>query len=294
MPLSCVDRAGNACRVAGRPGGSRMSGPAAAELRLRASLWLGVGERDLGGPERIGLLDAIAEHGSITAAARALGMSYKAAWDAVDLMNRIAGAALVAGSAGGRGGGGARLTERGARLVASYRLLQAEHDRFLATLAQPARRALDDLPLIRSLAMRTSARNQFSGTVGAVRRGAVNDEVELQIGPDLRIVAVITHGSAEALGLAPGASAIALVKASSVVLVAGDDPVRVSARNRLAGTVREVREGGVNADVTMQLPGGATLGAVVTLESARALGLAPGAPVTAIFKASSVIVAVPA
>src|SRR5689334_16720910 len=82
-------------------------------IALQGALWMTVGDESLGGRGRIGLLQAIAEQGSITQAAKAFGMSYKAAWDAVDAMNNLAGAALVERSTGGRGGGSTRLTPRG-------------------------------------------------------------------------------------------------------------------------------------------------------------------------------------
>lgn len=66
--------------------------------------------------------------------------------------------------------------------------------------------------------MRTSARNQLQGTVTAVTRGAVNDEVEITLPGGEKIVAVVTHGSTDALGLKPGVKAFALIKASSVIV----------------------------------------------------------------------------
>lgn len=138
--------------------------------------------------------------------------------------------------------------------------------------------------------MKTSARNQFVGKVVAVRPGAVNDEIELAIAGGERIVATVTRESTESLGLAPGREAFALVKASSVILMVDGDTARLSARNRLAGEVARVEPGAVNAEVLVDLPGGGSVAAIVTIESARKLDLKPGRPVTALFKASSVIV----
>jgi molybdate transport system ATP-binding protein len=139
--------------------------------------------------------------------------------------------------------------------------------------------------------MRSSARNQFVGTISAVRPGAVNDEIELSVAGGRRIVAVVTRDSSERLALAVGAAAFALVKASSVILVAADEGALLSARNQLAGTVASVQPGAVNAEVEVDA-GGLRIVAIVTQASARALGVAPGARVTAVFKASSVIVGV--
>lgn len=77
------------------------------------------------GPGKIRLLEAIARDGSISAAGRSLGMSYRRAWELVDALNRSLGTPVVAASAGGARGGGATLTEAGARLVEDYRAIEA-------------------------------------------------------------------------------------------------------------------------------------------------------------------------
>ena len=76
------------------------------------------------GPGKIDLLEAIDREGSISAAGRALGMSYKRAWDLVDAMNKLLGVAVVAASTGGYRGGGATLTDAGRNLVADYRAIE--------------------------------------------------------------------------------------------------------------------------------------------------------------------------
>jgi molybdate transport system regulatory protein len=73
------------------------------------------------GPGKVRLLEEIARHGSISAAGRALKMSYRRAWELVEDLNKATGVALVSTAAGGPGGGGARLTPAGADVVASYR-----------------------------------------------------------------------------------------------------------------------------------------------------------------------------
>ena len=138
--------------------------------------------------------------------------------------------------------------------------------------------------------MKTSARNQFVGKVAAVNAGAVNDEVEIDISGGQRVVAIVTRESTQNLGLAPGREAFALVKASSVLLAVDVARAKLSTRNRLEGTVSRVDPGAVNSEVVIDLPAGGTIAAIVTKESASALGLAVGKPVTALFKASSVIV----
>jgi molybdate transport system regulatory protein len=141
--------------------------------------------------------------------------------------------------------------------------------------------------------MRTSARNQFSGKVSAVKTGAVNDEIELDVAGGHKIVAIITHASTRQLGLQVGIDAFALIKASSLILATPDAGLRFSARNQLQGTVSRLQPGAVNTEVVIDLAGGASLAAIITNDSAVALDLGPGKTVSAIFKASSVILAVP-
>lgn len=76
------------------------------------------------GPGKIALLETIDREGSISAAGRALGMSYKRAWDLVDALNKLLGTSVVDVSTGGYRGGGATLTDAGRNLVADYRAME--------------------------------------------------------------------------------------------------------------------------------------------------------------------------
>lgn len=78
------------------------------------------------GPGKVDLLEAIASAGSISAAARELGLSYRRAWDLVDTMNQCFQQPLVERVKGGKGGGGAELTEAGQRAVKAYRAMESK------------------------------------------------------------------------------------------------------------------------------------------------------------------------
>ncbi|MGT2475034.1 TOBE domain-containing protein [Paraburkholderia terrae] len=264
-------------------------------LQFGGSVWFRSGEQALGGTQRIALLAAIGETGSITGAAKAIGMSYKAAWDAVDAMNNLAGETLVIRSTGGKGGGGTTLTPRALTLIDTFRAVEREHRLFLERAGAAIAGFSDDWQLIGRIGMKTSARNQWYGKVSAIQRGTVNDEVSLALPGGQSVVAVVTHESTETLGLVVGGEAVALVKASSVLLVADDGTSdRLSTRNRLRGTVSAVQRGAVNAEVSLTLEGGAVVTAVVTNESVAELGIAEGQALVAAFKASSVILGVTA
>lgn len=140
--------------------------------------------------------------------------------------------------------------------------------------------------------MQTSARNQFPGQIRSIKAGPIHTEVILDIG-GAEIVAVITHDSAERLALTEGASATALIKASWVILTL-DEGVRTSARNQLCGTVVLCREGPIHGEVVVEVGNGRRITATVTSDSVRSLGLREGVRVCALFKASHVILTVPA
>lgn len=260
-------------------------------LGVSGAVWLTVGGESFGGRDRVDLLRAIRQQGSITHAAKAVGMSYKAAWDAIDTMNTLAGAPLVARNAGGRGGGSTQLTPRGAKLVERFGQIDAAHQRFLKLLDDGSIDLEQEFSLLRTINLKTSARNQFVGTVSSVRAGAVNDEIELALPGGARIVAIVTRDSTQALGLRTGMTAIALLKSSSVIVALDLAGAKISARNQLHGAIASVRPGAVNAEVVLALDGGGSIAATVPQASVAELALANGVRATALFNASSVILA---
>lgn len=244
--------------------------------------------------DRVALLEKVAELGSITAAAKAVGTSYKGAWEAIDALNNLSERPLVERSAGGSGGGGTRLTAHGEQVLSLLRDLEGEFQGLLVALGGetgPFDRFYRYFNLMRRLNMKTSARNHFLGTVSRVTRGAVNSEVILDIGGGDNLAAIITNESVDALGLIHGMEAYALVKAPWVI-VTTDETLKTSARNRLCGVISRCVEGAVNGEVIIDLPGGKSVAAIVTNESIHSLGLKVGVPACALIKASHIILAV--
>jgi len=141
--------------------------------------------------------------------------------------------------------------------------------------------------------MKTSARNQFLGSVKSIKSGAINAEVVMDIGGGQLLVAVITNESVEHLGLKVGSEAYAMVKAPWVIVTTSEG-IKTSARNELSGTVVRCQEGGINGEVIIELAGGKTVVAIVTNDSIKSLGLKVGVKACALIKASHIILAVTA
>jgi len=242
--------------------------------------------------DHLELLERIDVSGSISAAAGAMGMSYKAAWQAVEAVNNLSHEPLVIRQPGGSTGGGTCLTDYGRRVVATYRRLEQEWAAVPAAIGRTMQDFDQYYTMSRRFDMQTSARNQFLGTVKTVTKGAVNAEVILDIGNGAELAAIITNDSAEHLELETGSEAYALVKAQWIILTV-EENIKTSARNCLTGTVVRCQEGAVNAEVVIELPGGKTVASIITNESIKTLGLKEGMRASALIKASHIILAVP-
>lgn len=139
--------------------------------------------------------------------------------------------------------------------------------------------------------MNISARNQLVGTVTKVIEGAVNNEVVLTLEHGEILTTIITKESCEALGIFKGEEAIAVIKAPWVVLAAPDCGLRFSARNQFTGKISAITEGAVNSTVHLTTEKGLKLTAIITNESLKEMALAVDNEITALVKASSIILA---
>ena len=238
------------------------------------------------------LLEALDATGSLRKSAQAAGYSYKGAWMLLEAACELASQPLLETSTGGAGGGGTRLTETARALLQAWRDLQRHHETFLSDqeawlLHQPALAGI-----LRRFGMKTTARNQFPGTVTAVETGPVTAQATLTLASGQEITASMTAAAAKKIKLKKGQQGIALIKSSAVVLVTDLAGYALSARNQLAGTISRVEKGAVSSLIGLTLPGGLVVTASVTNDAVAALGLAVGQPATAVFKAYAVMLAV--
>ena len=255
---------------------------------LEGEIWLRDNTTNKLALAQIGLLQAILETGSISAAAKQLGISYKTAWERLERLNNLSKSPLVLRAAGGSKGGGTQLTDYGQQLVRGFAELEEQHQQFLQSLNKQLH-CLDDITgFVKHSTLQASARNQFLGNISALETGAVNTEVLIDITESLQIVAIVTERSRADMALVVGESVLAMIKASSVTLALGED-LSVSARNQFSGQIARLERGSVNSDVSIDLGNSKTLSAIITNRSSDQLELCESLPVTAFFKASCVI-----
>lgn len=263
------------------------------QVRSSDSLFLQymLGSSDTNNPV-VTLLEEINTCGSINQAAKAVGMSYKAAWERIETINNLSPAPLISRQVGGSGGGGTVLTEAGHAFVKRAHLLQREFTSFLNFFYFSPEEAFNTLKTLRRIEMKISARNVWLGHVVQIEKGAVNSVVTVALqGPDT-IVSVITENSVQRLGLQPGVQVLAIVKAPSVMLGLEVDRQKISARNILEGQVNRIVSGVVNDEAIIDLAGGNTVTSILTSASVKRLGLVAGMKIAAIIKASDVLLAI--
>lgn len=259
------------------------------KLGMKGQILLHRGDESLLTEPRFLLLEKIAETGSITKAGRAAGISYRTAWLTVDRINAASDRPVVERTAGGKSGGGTRLTPYGLRLLEAYRSLREDHARYLARRGAEVADLDRFLDLARRLSLRTSARNQFFGKVESAAKEGLEARVILRLAGGERIASRITWEGWESLGLAVGGDAYALIKANWVSLRAPGRAAPAPEANRLAGRVAELKRGKDRFEAAVSLKGGARLVASLPGPEAKALGLAEGSEVVAEFRESDVI-----
>jgi molybdate transport system regulatory protein len=153
------------------------------------------------------LLRRIAETRSLTQAARQAGISYRNAWERVRTMEGKLGLRLVETTIGGKTGGGATLTEEGARLLKEFRKTR----KLLFNV-------LDDDEAWEDVGYRLSARNKLKARVIEVKKGVVTSQVKMRLLSANTLTSIITNEAVEDLSLKVGDSVEAIVKSTDVLV----------------------------------------------------------------------------
>mgnify|MGYP003374342502 CR=1 FL=1 len=235
------------------------------------------------GSGRIELLKYIRETGSISKAAKSMNMSYKAAWDSVDVMNKMTGKTLVMRVSGGKNGGGSILTAEGNSFVEKYEKYAKMFDSILNMIEENP----DIDGIINNLELKSSADNMFYGKVLSISDGAVYSMVKIEV-KDFELYASISKSSIEKMDLKAGDSVISLIKSNDLILSLDDD-LTLSCRNQFKGTVNVVKKGAVNSEVYLNIADNFKLCVIVTNESVESMDIKYGKELLALCKASSVI-----
>ena len=233
--------------------------------------------------KRIDILRQIGMGGSISQAARAVGVSYKAAWQALDTLTNLAGVDLVERAVGGAGGGGAQLTEAGHALLAAASAMAQARDAVLRRIEDGQGAG----QVAAALALRTSMRNQWPCVVQSLDLQGPMAHVHLQAtgsaGAAMQITARITTESAEQ----PGLPVLALCKATAVRVQPQDAQALQPGRNLWPGRASRVAPGTAGDEVSATLDVGVQMVGFASPQS----GLIPQARVCLAVEETAVVLA---
>jgi molybdate transport system regulatory protein len=236
--------------------------------------------------KRIDILRGIDEAGSISAAARRAGVSYKAAWQALETLSNLAGTPLVEKAVGGSGGGGAVLTHAGRQVLDAAALLAKARSGVLDELGRGSRirSGRASLPV---LGLQTSMRNQLRCVVASLSATHGLVRVKLALPNGASLCSRVTRESAQLLGLSPGMPVLALCKATAVLVAQCVE--RDDARNLLQGRVSRVSRAAHGGEISLQLGAGLSLVGF----AGTGHGLAVGGVAVAAVEESAVVLALP-
>lgn len=265
-------------RAARAPSASKVAAPAAAALSERAFA-------DAPAERRLHLLRLVQQSGSISQAARDAGISYKAAWQAIHRLGAQAGSPVVAASVGGAGGGGARLTPAGERLLQAADLVQQAQRDAIARVNASSSTPPPDTP-------ENTIRNRLPCTVQGLLSDSASDplvRVALRLEGGSALLADITRASAEKLALAAGQRVLALCKAAAVRVLRAAPAAAADGCCAIAGDVQAITPGVRRDEVLLRVGDGALLAGFAV----RGHALRGGSKAYALVDASTVAVALP-
>lgn len=234
---------------------------------------------------RIALLKAIEHTGSLSQAAKSIGISYKTAWDAINEINQLAPKPFLITATGGKNGGGTKLSAYGVRFIQLYDLLtQLQHNAF--QILSDDEIPLDDiLKTTAKLSLQTSARNQLYGSVQQIEMNTIAGFIDVKLNDkQTALKAYITQQSIERLKLSIDKSVLLLIKAP---LIEFND----SYQNCLLGKVETITKEGQWSEIAISLPSGLMLYASKLTCEIEPLALTVGKQITLSIDPQHIIVA---
>jgi molybdate transport system regulatory protein len=220
--------------------------------------------------------------------AKAVPMSYKSAWEAVDTMNALAPEPIVHRATGGKDGGGTTITAYGQQLLENYAVLKEEHSHFLARLSELTDIQSGAFKTIGRLSMQISARNQIQAKVVSVETQNVNAKIHLKLKSGQKLVSVITNEAVESLHIEENQTVIAIFKSSAVLL--SNTRNEKSKENGLEGIVTKIDRDGENAKVLVDIGNHDTIISVMPVDVLEKMKFHEGSSVTTMIKANDIMI----
>ena len=248
-------------------------------------LTLNINQQLFTDPRRIDLLRAIEKSGSLSQAAKQIGISYKTAWDAINEINQLAPKPFLITATGGKNGGGTKLSAYAVRFIQLYDLLtQLQYKAF--NILNDDNIPLDDiLKITAKLSLQTSARNQIYGSVSSIEATHIAGLVKVKLNDNqTELKAYITQQSIERLKLNIDKTVLLLIKAPLIELNNLNE-------NQLIVKVEKIVTDGQLSEISFSLPSGIMLYANKATNEVNQLKLIEGQLTTISIHTQHIIVA---
>lgn len=237
------------------------------------------------------LLSAIETEGSLVAAAKTAGLSYKGAWDIIERASHLSPRPLIDRNPGGGSDRGTRLTVTGQKLLDIYRRLEQRKKSVL----QELNRDLASDPILlqwyRGLILQSSARNQWRAEVFSLKLGVVRGEVTVRLPWGALIIASLTRESISRMALDFGTQVIVLIKAPMVHLTPGVSDFECSAENQFEGVISEIIRDEISTEIIVKLVSGDRVVTTLSADEYAEIGVEEGDKVTLFFDAEAIVLA---
>lgn len=251
-------------------------------FNIDGSIWIKKDNRGFIGRGRIELLQNIQIHGSISKAAKAMKMSYKAAWDSVDIMNKLSNKPLVTKITGGKGGGGTVITAHAKELIHAFEEVSSLYRNYFETLSDSFNEQIideeDEEPVF----------SRLKGQICAKRNIKENYEISIRLESGQILTSIESKKFVIEKDFEVDDEINFLIETNNIVLT--KEPLDNSARNLLKGKVSKINDDGMSSNITIECGKADTIHAKITTSSCEKLGIKTEDTIYAQFKAYNITI----
>jgi len=247
------------------------------------NIWIKKDNRGFIGHGRVELLQNIQIYGSISKAAKQMKMSYKAAWDSVDIMNKLSPKPLVTKVSGGKGGGGTVITSHAKELIQAYEEISKLYRNYFQTLENSFNDQLSDT------SSQEPAFCRLSGTISMMRNVDDNYEISIKLKSGQLLTSIENKKFVIEKDFKVEDEINFLIETDNIVLTKNNQ-MNSSARNRIFGKVVSIHDDEINSNITIDCGDEDIIHSKITSSSCKKLELKVEDEVYASFKAYNVLI----
>ncbi|MGB5918181.1 TOBE domain-containing protein [Arcobacter sp.] len=250
------------------------------KFNIDGNFWVNKDERGFIGKGRVELLKNIQIYGSISKAAKQMKMSYKAAWDSVDIMNKLSQEPLVTKVTGGVGGGGTVITTYAKEIINAYDELMNLHETYLKNMSN----LFDGLVI--NLKNEKPVFSKLEGRITSILSKNETCEIEITLASKQKLITIVSTEFLEKRELILDKSVKLLIETSSIVITKNINSN--SARNSLKGVIEKINDDGINTFLSIRCGEKDLIDAKITNSSYKNLEIKINDNIFAQFKAYNI------